>query len=123
MTIKREIRKIERTPAEKARLRRQRAALSATRPSLASLVESGKYDVVKQGDYQELMKLLSRLKRAREEKKLTLTSVAKRCGMDKAALSRLENGQNLNPTIGTLDSLARAVGYSLRMTLAKVPRA
>ncbi len=123
MTIKREVRKIERSAAEKARLRRQRAALSAARPSLASLVESGKYDVVKQGDYQELMKLLSRLKRAREEKKLTLTSVAKRCGMDKAALSRLENGQNLNPTIGTLDSLARAVGYSLRMTLAEVPRA
>jgi DNA-binding XRE family transcriptional regulator len=117
MTIKREFRKIERSLAGKVRLRKRRKALDAARPTLESLAKSGRYHIVKQGDYLELMRLVAELKRTREEKKLTLTAVAKRCGMDKAALSRIENGQNVNPTIGTLDSLARAVGCSLRMTL------
>lgn len=120
MKMKREFRKIERSPVDKARLRKRRKALGAARPSLESLAESGRYHIVKQGDYLELMKLVADLKRAREEKNLTVTAVAKRCGMDKAALSRIENGQNVNPTIGTLDSLARAVGCSLRMTLQEV---
>jgi DNA-binding XRE family transcriptional regulator len=117
MKTKREFRKIERSAADKARLRKRRKALDLARPSLDSLSKSGRYHIVKQGDYLELMKLVAQLKRTREEKKLTLTAVAKLCGMDKAALSRIESGQNVNPTIGTLDSLARAVGCSLRMTL------
>lgn len=34
--------------------------------------------------------------------------------MDKAALSRIENGLNPNPTVATLEALSRAIGARLK---------
>jgi transcriptional regulator with XRE-family HTH domain len=47
---------------------------------------------------------------AREQAGLSLTDVADRSGIDKAALSRLENGLYSNPTINTLARYAKAIG-------------
>jgi transcriptional regulator with XRE-family HTH domain len=46
----------------------------------------------------------------REQAGLSLTDVADRSGIDKAALSRLENGLYSNPTINTLARYAKAIG-------------
>jgi transcriptional regulator with XRE-family HTH domain len=44
-----------------------------------------------------------------------LAVVAEASGLDKAALSRLENGKFLNPTMSTLWRYARAVGVELKL--------
>jgi len=41
------------------------------------------------------------------------SKVAARAGIDKGALSRLENGQQFNPTVNTLTRYVRALGKSM----------
>jgi transcriptional regulator with XRE-family HTH domain len=48
---------------------------------------------------------------------MSLTQLAKATGIDKAALSRLESGLVDNPTISTLDRVAKALGKRLRLAL------
>jgi len=48
---------------------------------------------------------------------LSLAAVARRAGIDKAALSRIENGKNLNPTLGTLETIAQALGAQLQLRI------
>jgi DNA-binding XRE family transcriptional regulator len=57
-----------------------------------------------------LAKFIGGLLRRREQAGLSLTDVADRSGIDKAALSRLENGFYPNPTINTLARYAKAIG-------------
>jgi DNA-binding XRE family transcriptional regulator len=68
-----------------------------------------------------LTTFLSGLRRAREAKGLSLADVAERSGIDKAALSRLENGQQSNPTLHTLARYARAIGKRLCWSLEDEP--
>jgi transcriptional regulator with XRE-family HTH domain len=56
------------------------------------------------------------MKRAREAAGLTLADVSRRCGIDQPALSRLESGDNKNPTLDTLWRYAAAVGRRLVLT-------
>ena len=72
---------------------------------------------MKQTDFFSILELAAQLKRDRQTKRLSLAQVAKRSGIDKAALSRIENGQNANPTVGTLATIARAIGARLRFTV------
>ena len=116
------IRKIEtsppkRTKKEAERHRTVREKYQRNKPSLTEVLESGEYDVVSQGDYLGLMSAIAALKRARQDRKLSLATVAKRSGIDKAALSRLENGLNPNPTFATLDTVARAIGVAIRIVV------
>jgi transcriptional regulator with XRE-family HTH domain len=48
----------------------------------------------------------------------TLTEVAKRTGMERPNLSRLENEAESNPTIATLTRYAEALGKRLFIALA-----
>jgi transcriptional regulator with XRE-family HTH domain len=48
---------------------------------------------------------------------LSLADVAERSGIDKAALSRLENGVHDNPTVETLARYAAALGKKLTWSL------
>ena len=57
------------------------------------------------------------LRQRREEAGLSLTDVAERSGIDKASLSRLENGWYPNPTLNTLARYARAIGKRLVLDL------
>jgi transcriptional regulator with XRE-family HTH domain len=43
--------------------------------------------------------------------------VAERCGMDRSAVSRLENGVYLNPTLDTLYRYAGAIGAEIAFTV------
>lgn len=56
------------------------------------------------------------LKLAREQTQLTATELAKRRGLSKGRLSKIENGA-LNPTVGTLAEHADALGYDVMVVL------
>jgi transcriptional regulator with XRE-family HTH domain len=83
-------------------------------PSPEELIASGQgAQFAFSGEYPYLRPFLAELKQAREKAGLSLAQVARRCGIDKAALSRLENGQNSNPTLDTLWRYAAAIGKRL----------
>jgi transcriptional regulator with XRE-family HTH domain len=65
---------------------------------------------VQHGVILDMMHIAALLKQAREEAQLSLVDVAARCGLDRAAISRLENGLYENPTLNTLHRLAGAYG-------------
>ncbi len=104
-------RKNHRSPEEKARLQAIRDQFQAEQPSLDELVDSGAYsEPFKHGVTLDAMHIASLLKQAREEAQLSLAEVAKRCGLERSAISRLENGLYDNTTINTLSRLAGAYG-------------
>ena len=114
MESKRIHRQIERTPEEKKRLAEIRARFQSERPGLQELLASGDAtEIASHGEYLDLLTMLARLKKHREAHGLSLTDVAERSGMDRSAVSRLENGQYLNPTVDTLYRYARAVGAEI----------
>jgi DNA-binding XRE family transcriptional regulator len=57
------------------------------------------------------------LRRHREQAGLSLGDVADQSGLDKATLSRLENGWYPNPTLNTLARYARGIGKRLVLDL------
>ena len=63
---------------------------------------------MKHGVTLDIMHIASLLKHAREEAHLSLADVAERCGLDRSAISRLENGLYENTTLNTLNRLAGA---------------
>ena len=66
----------------------------------------------------QLEKLFTQLKAAREAKGLSLADLTDLTGMDRSALSKLETGQRANPTVETLVRYAEAVGKRLVVSLA-----
>lgn len=118
MVAKRPVKKPSRTPEDLARLRKLRDRFQKERPSLDALLASGDYtDPIPQSELIMILELAAELKKARCKKRLSLADVARRSGIDKAALSRIENGQNTNPTVGTLETIARSIGARLRFRL------
>jgi len=104
-------RKRDASPEEKARLQAIRDHFQTARPSLDELVASGEYsEPVPHGVTLDTMHIASLLKQARQEAHLSLADVAARCGLDRSAISRLENGLYENTTIHTLHCLAGAYG-------------
>jgi DNA-binding XRE family transcriptional regulator len=90
----------------------------ATRPTLKDLQASGDVrESIKQGEYLALMQFAASLKRFRESQNLSLADIATRTGIDKSAISRIENGVADNPTIATLERLARSVGKRIVIEL------
>lgn len=107
---------------ERARQKAVREKFQRERPSLRQLVESGDApDPIPMGLYIDLRLALTELKRIREAAGLSLADVAERSGIDKAALSRLENGVHDNPTVETLMRYAAAVGKKLTWSLQDLP--
>jgi len=114
MSEKRIQRKIERTPEQQRQLKEIRDRFQHDRPGLEDLLACGDAtEAIPQGEYLELRAMLGTLKKHRERKGLSLTDVATRSGMDRAAISRLENGVYLNPTVDTLYRYAQAVGADI----------
>jgi ribosome-binding protein aMBF1 (putative translation factor) len=66
----------------------------------------------------QLDEVVKQLKAAREAKGLSLADLTEQTGMDRSALSKLENGQRANPTVETLVRYAEAVGKRLVVSLA-----
>jgi DNA-binding XRE family transcriptional regulator len=68
--------------------------------------------------FTAVLALIARFKAVRENQGLTLADVAERMGIDGPALSRLESGKMLNPTLATLHKWAEALGQKLTFDLA-----
>ena len=103
------------------RLEKIRRRFKSEWPGLQDLLSSGDAsEVVSQGEFMDLITMLAELKKYRKRKALSLADVAKRCGTDRAAISRLENGVYVNPTVDTLYRYAQAVGddigFGVRLT-------
>lgn len=105
--------------AEDRERRRKVRELFKDKPSIDQLVASGELsgNTVPMSLYLEVQQLLHDLKNARESAKLSLADMAERTGMDKAVLSKIENGQHGIPTLPSLARYAQAVGLQLSFSL------
>lgn len=68
----------------------------------------------------ELDGVLKQLKAAREQKQLSLADISRLTGMDRSAVSKLENGRRANPTVETLVRYAEAVGKRIHVSLSEL---
>jgi Helix-turn-helix len=115
---KRDTEKVQRTPEELAELREERARFSRERPGPDELIASGDYEgPFRQGNIMALLSAVAELQRHRDLQGLSLSDVSKRSGLDRAMLSRLENGKILNPTISTLWRYASAIGAQVSLNV------
>jgi DNA-binding XRE family transcriptional regulator len=104
----------ERNPVGESRSKR----FQAQKPSLQDLIASGDVtQVLSMGEYWELRKTFAALKHLREQQGLSVSEVADRTGVDRAMISRLENGHVENPTIGTMSRYANALGKRVVVSL------
>lgn len=113
MKAQRIFRANQQSAEERVREQALRKQLQEERPSLEDLVRTGECDpdaVLTMGMYFDIQKALQALKRERERSGFSIGDVAERSGLDRAVVSRLENGKQDNPTIATLMRYAAAVG-------------
>ena len=114
-------RKTERTPEELAELKAERERFSRSGRGLGS-DRIGRVRRALPARRPDGPPVRPRRAQARAEGQgLSLAEVSGRSGLDKAMLSRLENGKVLNPTVATLWRYAEAVGMSLKLSAEKVP--
>ena len=73
---------------------------------------------INQQSFTAILALVAKFKAVRESQGLTLAEVAERMGIDPPALSRLETGKVLNPTLATLHKWAEALGQKLDVGLS-----
>src|SRR6266446_10840334 len=98
---------------ERARELALREKRQKEKPSLRDLIRTGECDpdaVMTMGMYFDVQEALQALKRERERCGLSIGDVAERSGLDRAVVSRLENGKQDNPTVATLMRYAAALG-------------
>lgn len=108
------------TPEQAGEERGLRERFRAEKPSLEDLVACGDVtQVLTMGEYWELRKTFAALKAVREAQGLSITDLADRTGMDRAMISRLENGQIDNPTVSTVARFARALGKRVMVSLVE----
>jgi predicted transcriptional regulator len=112
MTLQRITRNRRLAPEEAARYREVREQVAEELPELIARHDERLVAL------DQLAGLIQQLKAAREEKGLSLSDMTRLTGMDRSALSKLETGQRLNPTIETLVRYADAVGKRLVVSLA-----
>lgn len=118
MTKKRIHRKSQRSADDVAREKAVREKFQSEKPTIEELVASGEYvGPMTQQQYWDLSSTLSALKAARAHARLSLADLSETTGMDRAAISRLENGVAENPTINTVQRYAQALGKRIVFTI------
>ena len=99
------------TPEQEAAEQAIRERFQRERPTLQDLVDRGDITAVfTMGEYWELRKTFAALRALREQQGLSISDMAERTGMDRAMISRLENGQVDNPTVATMNRYTKALG-------------
>jgi ribosome-binding protein aMBF1 (putative translation factor) len=103
----------------KARTPAARRAEAAERAEVArELAEGGAVattgDKAPMEDVVAFRRFIMDLRRRREALGMSLGDVARATGIDKSALSRLESGEQMNPTVHTLMRYVRAIGGPIR---------
>lgn len=112
----------KRTAEQIARDREIREKFQKERPTLDELVASGDYtEPITQQEYCDIHQFATHLKRVRHEQGLSLADLAQRTGIDRSALSRLENGIYDNPTVSTLSRYAHALGKQIVVQVVDLP--
>jgi DNA-binding XRE family transcriptional regulator len=111
MTIRRVVRNRPLTAEESAKYREIRERVAEEVPELVARHRE------RLAALDKLDELLKQLKAAREERGLSLSDLTDLTGMDRSAISKLETGQRLNPTVDTLVRYAEAVGKHLVVSL------
>jgi len=115
-------REAKRTPEETAQLRADRERYQKNKPSPEQLLaEGGHEDFVPMGELLQIHQVAFSLKKERERQGITLAQLEEFAGIDQAALSRLENGKNVNPTLDTLQRIAAALNKTICCTLRDAP--
>jgi DNA-binding Xre family transcriptional regulator len=119
MNGKRVQKKIAWTEEDRQRHRKVRELFKG-KPTIEQLVAGGELSghTIPMGLYMQMLQLLHDLKKARESAGLSLTDLAERTGMDKAVLSKMENGRHGIPTLPSLARYAQAVGMQLGFSLS-----
>jgi ribosome-binding protein aMBF1 (putative translation factor) len=124
MKARRIFRANRKTAEERVQEKTLREELQKAKPSLADLVRTGACDpdaVMTMGMYFDVQRALQALKREREQSGLSIGDVAERSGLDRAVVSRLENGKQDNPTIATLLRYAAALGKRFLWSYEDLP--
>jgi DNA-binding Xre family transcriptional regulator len=120
MSPRREFRKMERTPEQKAELKAVREHYQSVKPTLQDvLAENGRPEPTALGEVMALHVLTKQLRAERMKQNITLAEMEQRTGIAQATISRLETGKSENPTIATLWKLAHALGKRIECTLAE----
>ena len=99
------------TPAEAAKYQAIRAEIELEKPEIIAKAQRARSEARR----KQLAAVMHELKAAREAKGLSLADIYEKTGMDRSALSKLENVTNENPTIDTLLRYAEVVGKRLRI--------
>ena len=97
------------TPEEAAKYRRMREEIEKEKPEIAKRIRA----------HKAVIALVAQLKAERDAKGLSLADLRDQTGMDRGALSRLENGIRENPSLETVVRYADAVGCRLVIQPAK----
>ena len=100
------------TAAEKKRFAQARRDVELEKPALTRRALTRKAKMLASFNAMQL------LKQERENRALSLNDVARRSGIDKSRLSKLENDPNENPTLQTLMRIAHAIGVKLTISVA-----
>jgi ribosome-binding protein aMBF1 (putative translation factor) len=109
------------TAEQQAEERAIRERFQREKPSLQDLLQSGDVErLFTMGEYWELRKTFAALKSLREQQGLSISDMVDRTGMDRAMISRLENGHIDNPTLATVGRYAKALGKRVVVSLVDV---
>jgi DNA-binding XRE family transcriptional regulator len=108
-------------PAIKSkRTAEERAAEEAIRRRhAANPVRRSPANAISRKSFLSVIEMVNAFKVERERQGLTLAEVADRMGIDSPALSRLETGKMLNPTLATMHKWAEALGKGLKLQLGE----
>src|SRR4051812_16140956 len=99
------------SPEKEAELRRVRALIEEEKPELMAIGRRvfAEYKAAQ----AELTRTAELLKAERNAQGLSLADISERSGISRAALCRLENLTDANPTVNTLQRIAEALGKRL----------
>ncbi len=123
MVIKRVQKKRDWTPEDRQRHKMIRETFK-DRPSIDELLARGELSgqPMPLGAYLNLRLLVRSLRQMREQAQLSLADLSQRSGMDKAMLSRLENGHVPNPGIETISRYVNALDKDIEWRVVAAPR-
>ncbi len=107
----------EATAEERARHAKIREQVAAELPDIKKRAKERLTLLKKEGT--PLRQVLGALRAERERQGLSLADINERTGIDRASLSRLENNENANPTLATLERYAEAVGKQVVVLLSE----
>lgn len=110
----------EATDEERARHAKIREQIAEELPDIKRRARERLALIRKEGT--PLRQALAALRAERERQGLSLADINARTGIDRAALSRLENNEDSNPTLATLERYAEALGKQIVVLLSACDR-